>query len=149
MDGVSRAAALSTRGSFVHGLMLFIFVLLPLTGAGLALRVWLLLRRGVRVRARIVGFETLDARGGSEPEAVRFPVVEFRDARGKLFRFALSSSFPHQGEPAVGDTLHLVHPASRPRRATYANARAHWLPPLLCFVPALTLLLYLALALLW
>ena len=65
---------------------LVIFVVMPVAGAALALRQWLLLRSGVRVSARIVGFEKFetDPMSESSKPTLHLPIVEFTDENGEL-----------------------------------------------------------------
>ncbi len=133
----------------MNGFVLTVFVILPACGAVLLLRRSFLLRFGVRVQAEIIGFETLDRGGFSEPESIRLPKVRFRTDTRRTITLTLPSSSPYPGTPRVGDRLALVYPRGAPRRATYAHRLTLFFVPVLCFAPALVFGLYIALAWTW
>ena len=133
----------------MNGFVLTVFVILPACGAVLLLRRAFLLRFGVRVQAEIIGFETLDRGGSSEPESIRLPMVRFRTDTRQAVTLTLPSSSPYPGTPRVGDRLALVYPRGVPRRATYAHRLTLFLVPALCFVPAFVFGLFVAVSWTW
>jgi uncharacterized protein DUF3592 len=129
--------------------VLTIFVLLPLLGIVLAIRRWRFLRRGVRVSARIVGFETLHADASADRSTINLPIVEF-DSNGRRVRITLSGEPPEGDDYASqGDTVRLIYPRGKPRRATYDNRIVLWLVPVLCFIPAAVFIVFIALSIGW
>jgi hypothetical protein len=133
----------------VNWFVLILFVVLPALGTVLGIRNWLLFRQGVRVTGRIVAHERLDAM--SDGETVYLPVVDFPDVHGRAVRVTMPGESPHAGDEAnaVGAKVRLVYPCGRPKRARYDVRMLYWLVPSLCFVPALTIALFIGLSIAW
>jgi len=123
----------------VNAFVLVVFVLLPLIGAILAVRTWLLLRGGVRVTATVIGRDWLKPE--TDGEAVELPIVVFRDERGREVRMQMTGEPP---ESTASGTVRLIHPRGRPRQARYFHRVFLWLIPGLFFAPALAILVLVA-----
>lgn len=131
---------------------LVIFVLMPLAGAALALRQWLLLRSGMRVSARIVGFEKFetDPMSESSKPTLQLPIVEFPDENGRTVRITLiAEAGTMEREAAIGDRVALLYPKGQPRRAKYEDLRAMFLVPGILVAPAVVFVVYIVGALAW
>lgn len=124
--------------------VLILFVLLPLVGAILAVRTWLLLRHGVRVTANVVGREWLKPE--SDGETIELPIVVFRDERGRDVRITMTGEPP---DSTAGGTVRLIYPRGRPKRARYANRTYLWLVPGLFFAPALAIIVLVGISVLY
>jgi hypothetical protein len=122
-------------------------VLLPLLGALLSIRRWMLLRCGCRVFAKIVGFEKFVP--SSDAETIHLPIVEFNDDHGRKVRMTLSGEPPEEGTFIKGSRLRLVYPRGNPKGAKYDNTLVLLLVPAMCFAPALIFIVFIAGSIVW
>jgi len=79
------------RGRYqVNAFVFIVFVLMPAIGLLFTIRIWLLLRNGLRVTARIVGYKEERFDGGIDTDNSRsLPIASFRDERGREHRVTL------------------------------------------------------------
>ena len=84
-----------------------------------------LVRKGVRVRARIVGWERSSNIEGSD-----LPIVELKDRSGKRHRVALASS--EDGSGIQDGRKEILYWPADPTRASGTSFFELWLIPLVC-----------------
>ncbi len=111
---------------------------MPFAGVVLAIRVWLFLRRGVRVIATVVGEKSETFESG---ESRILPVVTFRDLFGRSHRITLSSERPAQQKGVRKKEIGLIYLPRHPAKAKIDHWSALWIGPIVLFAPALALLI--------
>ena len=94
---------------------------LPVLGIVASIRVWLFLRHGVRVIARIVGYEIVKLRpegsASSETDDQRLPIVTFRDEKGMNCTVTLSTERALNERGVGDDEIRIIYPRGRPYKA--------------------------------
>lgn len=79
----------------MKALAFVVFLLMPTIGLLLSIRIWLFIRNGLRVTARIVGYKEERWEGGIDTDNSRsLPIVSFRDERGREHRVVLTHERP-------------------------------------------------------
>src|SRR5215475_13461878 len=92
-----------------------VFLLMPAIGLLFSLRIWLFLRNGFRVTARIVGYKEERWEGGIDTENSRFlPIVLFRDERGREHRLTLAQERPIRWKGIRADEIKLIYRRGAP-----------------------------------
>ena len=128
--------------------LILVFGVLPALGFVHLLRMLLLGRHGIRVRAKVVGFEEheteaeLRGNGLSRTRRVRQPIVTFTDTRGTPRTLTLPDERP-KADRADPNTLLIVYPKRHPDQARIAHWHARYALVLLWFLPALAVLVFL------
>lgn len=115
---------------------------MPAIGLLFSLRIWLFLRKGLRVTARIVGYKEERLSGGIDTDNSRsLPIVSFRDERGREYRVTLSHERPIKWKGIRDDEIKLIYRRGDPQHPKIAHWSLLWLVPIFLFVPAIILLI--------
>jgi len=126
----------------MKALAVVVFLLMPMIGLLFSLRIWLFLRNGVRVTARIVGYKEERWDGGSDTDNSRFlPIVSFKDDRGRNVRATLSQERPLSWKGVQEDEIQLIYRKGDSQHPKIAHWGYLWLVPAFLFGPAVLLLL--------
>jgi hypothetical protein len=126
----------------VKVLAFVVFLLMPAIGLLFSLRIWLFLRHGLRVTARIVGYKEVRWEGGIDTDNSKFlPIVSFRDERGREHRVTLSHERPVKWKGVPKDEIKLIYRRGDARHPKIAHWGLLWLVPLVLFAPAAILLM--------
>jgi len=129
---------------------LLVFVLMPAIGLLFAIRTWLLLRNGLRVTARIVGYKEERFDGGIDTDNSRsLPIVSFRDERGREHRVTLPHERPRKWKGLRDDEIRLIYRRGDPQHPKIAHVSTLWLVPAFLFGPAIVLAIALGWLILW
>src|SRR4051794_20778075 len=100
----------------MKALALVVFLLMPAIGLLFSLRIWLFLRNGLRVTARIVGYKEERWSGGIDTDNSRsLPIVSFRDERGREHRVTLSQERPIKWKGVRDDEIKLIYRRGDPQ----------------------------------
>ena len=119
-----------------------VFVLLPAIGLLASLRIWLLLRNGLRVTARIVGYKEERWEGGIDTDnSSSLPIVSFRDEHGRQHRVTLPHERPVKWKGLRDDEIKLIYRRGDPQHPKIAHWSLLWMVPLFLFAPAVILLI--------
>jgi hypothetical protein len=126
----------------MKALAFVVFLLMPAIGLLLSLRIWLFLRNGLRVAARIVGYKEDRWEGGIDTDNFRsLPIVSFRDERGREHRVTLSQERPMKWKGIRDDEIKLIYRRGDPQHPKIAHWGYLWLAPIFLFGPAIILLI--------
>jgi hypothetical protein len=126
----------------VKALAFVVFLLMPAIGLLFSLRIWLFLRNGSRVTARIVGYKEERWSGGIDTDNSRsLPIVSFRDKRGREHRVTLSHERPIKWKGLRDDEIKLIYQRGDPQHPKIAHWSLLWLVPTFLFAPAIVLLI--------
>jgi len=126
----------------VKVLAFVVFVLLPAIGLLASLRIWLLLRNGLRVTARIVGYKEERWEGGIDTDnSSSLPIVSFRDEHGRQHRVTLPHERPVKWKGLRDDEIKLIYRRGDPQHPKIAHWSLLWMVPLFLFAPAVILLI--------
>src|SRR3954464_5152398 len=126
----------------MKALALVVFILMPAVGLLFSLRVWLFLRSGVGVTARIVGYKEERFDGGIDTDNSRsLPIVSFRDERGREHRVTLPHERPTKWKGLREDEIKLIYRRGDPQHPKIAHVTMLWLVPAFLFGPAVVLLI--------
>src|SRR5262249_55272430 len=111
-------------------------------GLLLSLRIWLFLRNGFRVTARIVGYKEERWEGGIDTENSRFlPIVLFRDECGREHRLTLAQERPIRWKGIRADEIKIIYRRGAPQHPKIAHWSLLWMAPLFLFAPSVILLI--------
>ncbi len=114
---------------------------MPAIGLLFSLRIWLFLRNGLRVTARIVGYKEERLSGGIDTDNSRFlPIVSFRDERGREQRVTLPHERPIKWKGIRDDEIKLIYQRGDPQHPKIAHWSLLWMAPIFLFTPAILLL---------
>ncbi len=120
---------------------LVVFLVMPAIGLVFSLRIWLFLRKGVRVTARIVGYKEERWNGGIDTDNSRsLPIVTFRDEAGKAHRVTLPHERPMKLKGVRDDEIKLIYRPGAPQHPKIAHWGLLWMVPAFLFGPAIILL---------
>ena len=126
----------------MKALALVVFLLMPAIGLLVSLRIWLFLRNGLRVTARIVGHKEERWEGGIDTDnSSSLPIVSFRDEQGKPHRVTLSRERPIKWKGIRDDEIKLIYRRGDPQHPKIAHWSLLWMGPLFLFTPAIILLI--------
>jgi len=126
----------------MKALALVVFLLMPAIGLLFSLRIWLLLRSGIRVTARIVGYKEVRWEGGIDTDNSKsLPIVSFRDERGREHRVTLPHERPARWKGIREDEIKLIYRRGDPQHPKIAHWSLLWMAPLFLFAPAVVLLI--------
>jgi hypothetical protein len=126
----------------MKALAFVVFLLMPAIGLLFSLRIWLFLRNGLRVTARIVGYKEDRWEGGIDTDNSRsLPIVSFRDERGREHRVTLSQEHPIKWKGIRDDEIKLIYRRGDPQHPKIAYWGYLWLAPIFLFGPAIILLI--------
>jgi hypothetical protein len=126
----------------LNAFVLIVFVLMPSIGLLFTIRIWLLLRNGLRVTARIVGYKEERFDGGIDTDNSRsLPIVSFRDERGREHRVTLPHERPTKWKDIRDDEIKLIYRRGDPQHPKIAHVSTLWLVPAFLFGPAIALLI--------
>ena len=126
----------------MKALAFVVFLLMPAVGLLLSLRIWLFLRNGLRVTARIVGYKEERLSGGIDTDNSRsLPIVSFRDERGRAHQVVLAHERPIRWKGLQADEIKLIYRRGDPQHPKIAHWSLLWLAPLFLFAPAAVLLI--------
>ena len=132
----------SQANDLVKALAFVVFLLMPAIGLLVSLRIWLFLRNGLRVTARIVGYQEVRWEGGIDTDNSKsLPIVSFRDERGREHRVTLSHERPGKWKGVAEDEIKLVYRRGDAQHPKIAHWSLLWLVPLFLFAPAILLLM--------
>ena len=119
-----------------------VFCIMPLIGLLLSIRIWLLLRNGLRVTARIVGYKEERWNGGIDTDNSRFlPIVAFRDETNRSCRVTLSQERPVKWKGVKDEEIKLIYRRGDPQHPKIAYWGYLWLAPIFLLGPAVILLI--------
>jgi hypothetical protein len=128
----------------MKALAFVVFLLMPAIGLLLSLRIWLFLRNGLRVTARIVGYKEERWAGGIDTDNSMFlPIVSFQDEHGRSHRVTLSHERPIKWKGIREDEIKLIYQRGDPQHPKIAHWSLLWLVPIFLFAPAVVLLVVL------
>ncbi len=127
----------------MNAFLFVVVVLMPAIGAFIALRTMRRTRGGIRATAQVVGRKREDVPGPLDREYTwrDLPIVEFRDAAGKVHRVTLSEEIPD-----TDTTARIVFPRGSPRDARLDDTKRLYLVPALLIGPGLALVVLYVLA---
>jgi hypothetical protein len=127
----------------MKALAFVVFVLMPAVGLIVSMRIWLFLRRGVRVTARIVGHkEERSSTSNIDMDNSKFlPIVTFRDEQGLHHRITLSQERPMKWRGLQDDEIKLMYRPGDPQHPKIAHWSYVWMAPMLLLGPAAVLLI--------
>jgi hypothetical protein len=126
----------------VNAFVFIVFVLMPAIGLLFTIRIWLLLRNGLRVTARIVGYKEERFDGGIDTDNSRsLPIVSFRDERGREHRVTLAHERPMKWKGIRENEIKLIYQRGDPQHPKIAHMGLLWLVPAFLFGPAIVLLI--------
>lgn len=126
----------------MKALALAVFLVMPAVGLLLSIRIWLFLRNGLRVTARIVGYKEERWEGGIDTDNSRsLPIVSFRNERGREHRVTLAHERPIRWKGLRADEIKLIYRRGDPQHRKIAHWSLLWLAPLFLFAPAVLLLI--------
>src|SRR4051794_29279996 len=126
----------------MKALALVVFLLMPAIGLLFSLRIWLFLRNGLRVTARIVGYKEERLSGGIDTDNSRsLPIVSFRDERGREHRVTLSHERPVKWKDIRDDEIKLIYRRGDPQHPKIAHWSLLWMVPAFLLGPAIVLLI--------
>ncbi|MEA2601220.1 MAG: hypothetical protein QOF89_2212 [Acidobacteriota bacterium] len=126
----------------MKALAFVVFLLMPAIGLLFSLRIWLFLRNGFRVTARIVGYKEERWEGGIDTDNSRsLPIVSFRDERGRQHRVTLTQERPIKWRGIRDDEIKLIYRQGDPQHPKIAHRGLLWMAPLFLFAPAVVLLI--------
>jgi hypothetical protein len=126
----------------MKALAFVVFLLMPVIGLLLSIRIWLFIRNGVRVTARIVGYKEERWEGGIDTDNSRFlPIVSFQDERGRVHRMTLSRERPIRWKGVQDDEIKLIYRRGDPQHPKIAHWSLLWLAPIFLLTPAILLLI--------
>jgi hypothetical protein len=126
----------------VNAFVFIVFVLMPALGLLFSIRIWLLLRHGVRVTARIVGHKEERWNGGIDTDNQQLlPIVSFRDERGREHRVTLTHERPEKWRGVKDGEIKLLYRRGDPQHPKMAHAGFLWLVPAFLFGPSIALLI--------
>jgi hypothetical protein len=126
----------------MKALAVAVFLLMPAIGLLFSLRIWLFLRTGLRVTARIVGYKEDRWEGGIDTDNSRsLPIVSFRDEHGRAHRVTLSQERPIQWKGLPDDEIKLIYRPGDPQHPKIAHWSLLWMVPMFLFAPAIILLI--------
>lgn len=121
---------------------LVVFLVMPAIGLLFSLRIWLFLRNGLRVTARIVGYKEERWEGGIDTDnSSSLPIVSFRDEHGKGHRVTLPHERPIKWKGLQDDEIKLIYRRGDPQHPRIAHWSLLWMVPLFLFAPAIILLI--------
>ncbi len=126
----------------MKALAFVVFLVLPAIGLVFSLRIWLFLRNGLRVTARIVGYKEERWEGGIDTDnSSSLPIVSFRDEHGKAHRVTLPHERPIKWKGLRDDEIKLIYRRGAPQHPRIAHWSLLWMVPLFLFGPAIILLI--------
>jgi len=126
----------------MKALAFVVFLIMPGIGLLLSLRIWLFIRNGVRVTARIIGYKEERLSGGIDTDNSRsLPIVSFRDERGREHRVTLSHERPARWKGVGDNEIKLIHRRGDPQHPKIAHWSLLWLAPIFLITPAILLLI--------
>lgn len=126
----------------MKALALVVFLLMPAIGLLLSVRIWLLLRNGIRVTARIVGYKEVRWDGGIDTDNSKsLPIVSFQDERGREHQVTLQHERPARWQGLRDDEIKLIYRRGDPQHPKIAHWSLLWLAPIFLFGPAIVLLI--------
>lgn len=131
----------------VFSLFLLIgFVLIPVLGVILAIRMLLFERHAMRTHAMVVGERSEPSKSG-DFDTVHIHIVEYRDHNGKTRRGELLSQRGRaERHSPVNGYLSILFDKRRPTHIDYADWRTRWIVPLVLMLPGLIALGFLGYA---
>jgi len=125
-----------------EALAFVVFLLMPAIGLLVSIRIWLFLRNGLRVTARIVGYKEVRWEGGIDTDnSESLPIVSFRDERGRVYRVTLSHERPARWKGLQDDEIKLIYRRGDPQHPKIARWSLLWLVPIFLCTPAAVLLI--------
>jgi len=128
--------------SRMKALAFVVFLLMPTIGLLFSLRIWLFLRSGLRVTARIIGYKEERWNGGIDTDnSSSLPIVSFRDERGREQRVTLSQERPIKWKGLRDDEIRLIYRRGDPQHPKIAHWSLLWMVPMFLFAPAIILLI--------
>src|SRR4051794_38604250 len=114
----------------MKALAFVVFALMPAVGLIVSLKVWLFLRKGVRVTARIVGHKEERLMGGLDTDNSRtLPIVSFKDEKGLHHRITLSQERPMKWKGLQEDEIKLIYRPGDPQHPKIAHWGYLWMAP--------------------
>jgi hypothetical protein len=124
----------------IKALAMLILGVLPLFGIVAAIRVWLFLRNGVRVTAKVVGHKFVklrpDSSTSSETEDQYLPIITFHDHNGIYREVTLSTERPLKMKGVRDDEVRIIYPKDNPKKAKMDYWATLWMVPMFLLGPA-------------